>query len=572
MLKKKTIGCILTLIILLTIAPSVLGTGAAAPRNNIVYTNSTLNFSVTLPESWKGLYEIDEFTSEYVSGVSFFNANCKKAGYGGFLFGIEFGSDYPDIDKYEEVLLKFNGKAFIITHPGDPQSPGNGQNNTQEQKALQQEYSNMQKSILDIAKSFMYTFPDTGLPFKDVAKSMWYCNDVKFAYETGLINGKTKFTFVPDANLTYSETVKLAACMHQLYTTGSITLANGSPLWYQTYVDYAKTNKIINKDYSWSAMATRAGYMEIFASALPDSALAAVNLIPDGSIPDVPMTHANATAIYKLYRAGIVQGSDAEHNCNPTSNIRRKDVAAILTRMMDASKRIKFEMSNTAANALTWKEIYLKELLAAQAFSADEDSHGPSDYGRYPYYIYGCQLADLNFDGTPELMLFGVGAGASNPLRIFTIDKDGEAIVIFTDSGNMGDIALYRKLSDNSLNYAFMTFIADSDFSQTSVYLSNAKTKLSYDFNEIAFFADYIETEKYDYDAEPNTYLGTTYIFKGNEMSKAEYDRAVAGIFSGYTKLSYSVATLKWEFSGDKIKYFTERQLQAYLDSYVPEK
>ena len=125
-------------------------------------------------------------------------------------------------------------------------------------------------------------------PFTDVKETDWFCGDVKTAYESGLINGTSPTTFSPGNNLTYAEAVTLAARMHQLHTTGSVTLASGSPVWYQTYVDYAKANKIIGADYDWTAPATRAGYMAIFANALPDDALAAINPVADGAIPDVP--------------------------------------------------------------------------------------------------------------------------------------------------------------------------------------------------------------------------------------------------------------------------------------------
>ena len=184
----------------------------------------------------------------------------------------------------------------------------------------------------------------TAFPFTDVPASAWYYNDVKTAWEQGLINGKTATTFAPDDNLTYAEAVKLAACMHQKHATGAVTLANGTPNWYDSYVKYAKDNGIINKDYAWNAQATRAGYMEIFASALPEDALGAINFVPNGSIPDVAETHPQATAIYKLYRAGILQGVDAAHNCNPGSSIKRSEVAAILTRMMNEDVRISFSM------------------------------------------------------------------------------------------------------------------------------------------------------------------------------------------------------------------------------------
>jgi len=182
-------------------------------------------------------------------------------------------------------------------------------------------------------------------PFTDVTADQWYYSDVENAYTMGLINGKTATTFAPQDKLTYAEAVKLAACMHQRYTTGAVTLTNGNP-WYQSYVDYCKTNGIITKDYAWEMNATRAGYMEIFANALPAEALAEINQIADGAIPDVPVTHTQAGAIYKLYRAGILQGNDAEHNCDPYANIMRSEVAAILTRMMDSTERIEFALGD----------------------------------------------------------------------------------------------------------------------------------------------------------------------------------------------------------------------------------
>ncbi|MBQ3076329.1 MAG: S-layer homology domain-containing protein [Clostridia bacterium] len=181
------------------------------------------------------------------------------------------------------------------------------------------------------------------MPFTDIPAGAWYFDDVKNAYESGLINGKGADTFAPEANMTYAEAIKLAACMHQKYTTGSVTLVVGTP-WYQTYVDYAKEKGIITRDYAWDQQATRAGYMEIFAEALPDAALAPINFVQDGAIPDVGLTHVQAKPIYKLYRAGILQGADAEHNCLPAASIRRSEVAAILTRMMDSGKRVRFTL------------------------------------------------------------------------------------------------------------------------------------------------------------------------------------------------------------------------------------
>ena len=180
------------------------------------------------------------------------------------------------------------------------------------------------------------------MPFTDVKEKDWFYSDVKTAYETYLVDGYTKTTYEPKKNLTYSQAVKLAACMHQRYTTGKVTLENaekGKP-WYETYVDYAKANGIITKDYDWNATATRAGYVEIFAHALPEEAFQVKtgNVVSDNAIPDVKMDHPQAADIYKLYRAGILEGSDGG-KFKPGDPITRAEVAAILTRMMNESAR-----------------------------------------------------------------------------------------------------------------------------------------------------------------------------------------------------------------------------------------
>ncbi|MBQ7897315.1 MAG: S-layer homology domain-containing protein [Clostridia bacterium] len=178
--------------------------------------------------------------------------------------------------------------------------------------------------------------------FRDVTETDWFYADVKSANELGLINGKNSTdTFLPNDNMTYAEAVKLAACMHELYTTGEVTLQNGTP-WYQTFVDYCVEKEIITKEYNYSDLVTRAGYMEIFAKALPDEALKKINSVPMDSIPDVSSDKEYAEAVYKLYRAGILAGVDAEHNCTPDSNIKRCEVAAIVSRMMNADKRVEF--------------------------------------------------------------------------------------------------------------------------------------------------------------------------------------------------------------------------------------
>jgi len=191
--------------------------------------------------------------------------------------------------------------------------------------------------------------------FKDVKTTDWYYEDVKFAVERGLINGKgSTDTYLANDYLTYGEAIKLAACMNQLYMEGAITLKNGTP-WYQTYVDYCFKNGIIDKEYIYDQNATRSGYMTIFAKALPDTALKSINTVKDNSIPDVSLDTRYGEAVYKLYRAGIVAGSDDAHNCKPYDNIKRSEVAAIVSRMMNETKRVKFSLPKIVEYTITYE-------------------------------------------------------------------------------------------------------------------------------------------------------------------------------------------------------------------------
>jgi hypothetical protein len=182
------------------------------------------------------------------------------------------------------------------------------------------------------------------MPLADVPEDAWYAKDVRTAYFTGLVNGKTATSFEPAANITYAETVKLAACMQQLYTSGEVTLTNGSPNWYDSYAAYARENGIIARDYDWNAQATRAEFVEIFAHALPEGAYHQINDVPDDGIPDVKAAHPQAESVYLFYRAGILIGSPTEGasfgEFRPDNTITRAEVAAILTRMMYAEYRV----------------------------------------------------------------------------------------------------------------------------------------------------------------------------------------------------------------------------------------
>lgn len=188
------------------------------------------------------------------------------------------------------------------------------------------------------------TDPETGyvFPFVDVLPTDWFYESVKGAHKMGLIDGMTPTTYVPYGNMTYAQAIKLAACMNQRYNDGKVTLTNGSPNWYDSYVAYCMQKGIINQNYASviNNNIDRQTYAYIFANALPAKALKAKNSIPDNAIPDVKSDNKYYKEIYTLYRAGICNGNDEKGTFNPNSNIRRSEVAAILIRMMDEKARV----------------------------------------------------------------------------------------------------------------------------------------------------------------------------------------------------------------------------------------
>lgn len=185
--------------------------------------------------------------------------------------------------------------------------------------------------------------PPYEFPFTDVPLGAWYYFDVLIAHRDGYINGTTETTFSPNLNMTIAEAIKLAACMHQRYQTGDVTLQPSAyPLpWYKSYVDYAIGHDIIDSvgyiDYNEKI--DRQEFVHIFYSALPQSEYAVINSVGEGAIPDVAMNDLYAEEIYTFYRAGILIGSDSLGTFKSTTNILRSEVAAILTRMFEETAR-----------------------------------------------------------------------------------------------------------------------------------------------------------------------------------------------------------------------------------------
>lgn len=180
------------------------------------------------------------------------------------------------------------------------------------------------------------------ITFADVAGGAWYYDYVYYAVRKGLVNGKSATVFEPESDISVAETIKLAACMHQLFNTGSLTLSNAAApeKWYDSYVQYALSNGIIKGAYTnYDAKISRGEFVSIFYASMPASEYAVKNTVGDNKIPDVKLSDSYAKEIYAFYRAGILIGSDAQGNFCSANKIRRSEVAAVLTRMYEKDTR-----------------------------------------------------------------------------------------------------------------------------------------------------------------------------------------------------------------------------------------
>lgn len=181
--------------------------------------------------------------------------------------------------------------------------------------------------------------------FSDVSRSDWYASGVQGAFEFGLMKGYSENTFGANDTLTVAETIALAARLHSIYNGNGDNFKQESP-WYQVYVDYAIENKLISSSYSdYSAPIYRGDFAFILKNALPETALAQVNSIEDGAIPDLPRESYIYNSIYTLYRAGILTGNDEKGTFTPDTTITRAAVAAIVTRMVDPNQRQHLSLS-----------------------------------------------------------------------------------------------------------------------------------------------------------------------------------------------------------------------------------
>lgn len=192
--------------------------------------------------------------------------------------------------------------------------------------------------------------------FEDVPVGSWCASNVKEVYELGLMGGKTTSFFDATGNLTIAQTIVTAVRMFCIYYGVDEPKKAESP-WYANYLELAEKYDIVTKQYeNYDVPITRAEFAQIMRNTYPDGPLQQMNYIPDGVIPDVPMDAEYAAAVYKLYRAGILTGSDANGTFYPDTYITRGAAAATISRQAKHSLRKQIMLSGTPQTVYVYAE------------------------------------------------------------------------------------------------------------------------------------------------------------------------------------------------------------------------
>ena len=184
------------------------------------------------------------------------------------------------------------------------------------------------------------TFEQAPLPFPDVTEGDWFYDAVRYAYETGLMDGVGDNLFAPNSETTRAQLVtilyRLAGEPEPGGDSGFADVAAGT--WYTDAVVWAAENGIVNgttdttfapgEDITREQLVTVL-YRYAESKGYDVSASADLSGYPDaGQVQDYAQP-AMAWAVAE----GIVEGVDG--NLNPAGNATRAQIATILMRFCE---------------------------------------------------------------------------------------------------------------------------------------------------------------------------------------------------------------------------------------------
>lgn len=191
--------------------------------------------------------------------------------------------------------------------------------------------------------------------FSDLTTASPFYDNVAALYEYGLSQGRADGTYGLRDPMTVGEVVIFAGRIRSIYRTGdaeagpALCGGDGGPAALK-YLRYLQAEEVLGTelDARLAGTATRAEVAHVLAGVLPAEEMPLINdqIVTEGYasrkfITDVSEYTPYYRDILFLYRTGLSVGSDSTGSFLPAEAVTRGAAAAVLTRLVDPSLRLK---------------------------------------------------------------------------------------------------------------------------------------------------------------------------------------------------------------------------------------
>lgn len=187
----------------------------------------------------------------------------------------------------------------------------------------------------DVADMTTYTF-------SDVSTSNWAYSGIEVSYNKGILLGYQDGSFKPLKNVTWAQTIVIAARIHSTYFGNVLDLSSrDGDYWYSAYYRYCAAHDMI------PASAPKLGYLDvpinrynlayIFSRTIDSSDLPAISDLAITDIDKIPQQYLSSVKF--LYSAGVLNGW-ADYSFGGDRLTNRGQVAAIISRLLLPAERV----------------------------------------------------------------------------------------------------------------------------------------------------------------------------------------------------------------------------------------
>ncbi|MDR1538709.1 MAG: hypothetical protein LBU32_12090 [Clostridiales bacterium] len=238
-----------------------------------------------------------------------------------------------------------------------------------------------------------------------------------------------------------------------------------------------------------------------------------------------------------------------------------------------------------------WKSIYLKVISDQVAYLKENETSGYSAYKGMNHEVQAVELADINFDKTPELFIYGDPDGAASTVAAYTI-IGGSAELFSLNWGNPHSAAevaiphpadiyseflnLHQNPEDGSLVYVSTSFNSNGSIVESDKILFGPATDLS---RNIGSYYQTITNGRLFHWYEDSNTGEFKYEIAGEALTKTEYLAKYEEFKSAYKKSAYEVASLQSLYgplyrlsSRERYETLDDSSLVLdFLNSYIPE-